>query len=1119
MPIFYNHMKKFNVLIIILIATSVAVGSGFFIKIKTEAASIVSLTSCGTLNQMGAVYQLQNNVDATGTCFSIQADNITLDLNGYTVTYGDQAPITIPNGSFENGTANWDFSKAPDASVQAGTFIPPTVWDGNYSVAFKLPITATNTITSAPVTLLGGVTYVPSAMFYNQADSQLSQTIEIDDAATGQVLSSFSNPGFITWRGFQLEYPNSYKPTTTESVVMKLSIGNGSPTATGYAYWDDARILLGPTNGIAARDCYNTGETTWSGSITYDQPCGGSANNFILKNGTITQGAGYGISSHAIGIYQVNYANNWQIFNNTLTVSGPKSQDFWAYESDPNLIIHDNKLISNVTTIERRDGFEGDLIYNSVYSNQQGATIYNNTLIGGPQGGIYSTGNGGDIYNNDINTNSKYTNDFGIAVGNNNANIYGNNIHPASGRGIVVSGTNDKIYNNTISVKELPQNQEYFGCEGSGAYGIQLRSSTDTEIYGNTVTSYADQCEARGIGLRTDPPLTLNNINIHNNTFTAIRVGSSSQKISDIDPYTATGTNISLSNNTFISDEYNYLDYWNGSSNLLLDSNTFAKGSNPASNYATFAFITGGASDLGMRNIDAVYQNGASGSSVYASANLTNGYSYSFTNEWRLHLTITNASGVPVSGANITVNDNTGAAVVSTTTAADGTAVFPLVQNKIYNTNDAVLSITPYTPHTLIVSAPNYNTYSASLTMDSPKTITVILSNKTSSDVNPPTLSGGSPSGTLSPGTTQTTLSVTTDENAICKYSTSPNTDYASMTDTFSTTGGTSHSTIAPGLTDGNSYAYYVRCEDVSGNADTSDYQISFSVAAAGGAPVEFPLRVGITAPTNFSGSYDDNHNRISLTWQNPSVSGFAKVIVVRKKDAIPASPTDGTVVYEGDSQQFTDTNVQADRNYYYAVFAYDNKSDVSESAKIEVIASAESEAARISVYNQFVPLDENLKRIYVQLAANEKISQQAKYALADFIENGSPSTVKMGAGERGAVLNSFKIAFNKLPRTESDWNDVLKIATGHVPTETNSALEKDNNAIFKKIYKRNPNLTSAYDKNAIMILTYGLAIGKRSILNEQRALTTYKNVFKKLPQTTEDWNALKAIAYSGAKR
>ena len=98
-------------------------------------------------------------------------------------------------------------------------------------------------------------------------------------------------------------------------------------------------------------------------------------------------------------------------------------------------------------------------------------------------------------------------------------------------------------------------------------------------------------------------------------------------------------------------------------------------------------------------------------------------------------------------------------------------------------------------------------------------------------DLTPPTLSNGSPSGTLSADTTSTTLSITTNENATCRYSTTTGTSYDSMTNTFTTTGGTNHSTTITGLTNGGSYTYYIRCQDEAGNANTTDYPISFSIA------------------------------------------------------------------------------------------------------------------------------------------------------------------------------------------------------------------------------------------------------------------------------------------------
>lgn len=101
------------------------------------------------------------------------------------------------------------------------------------------------------------------------------------------------------------------------------------------------------------------------------------------------------------------------------------------------------------------------------------------------------------------------------------------------------------------------------------------------------------------------------------------------------------------------------------------------------------------------------------------------------------------------------------------------------------------------------------------------------------SDVTPPVLSAGSPSSALSAGTTSTTVSVTTNENADCRYSTSSGVAYASMTSDFTTgQGTTAHSFTASGLTDGGNYGYFVRCQDPTGNPDTSDYSISFSVSS-----------------------------------------------------------------------------------------------------------------------------------------------------------------------------------------------------------------------------------------------------------------------------------------------
>lgn len=99
-------------------------------------------------------------------------------------------------------------------------------------------------------------------------------------------------------------------------------------------------------------------------------------------------------------------------------------------------------------------------------------------------------------------------------------------------------------------------------------------------------------------------------------------------------------------------------------------------------------------------------------------------------------------------------------------------------------------------------------------------------------DTTAPTLSNGAPSGSLSAGVTVATLSLDTDVASTCKYDTVASTAYASMTGTFDTTGGTTHSESVTGLSVGTQN-YYVRCIDALSNANTSDFTISFTVVAA----------------------------------------------------------------------------------------------------------------------------------------------------------------------------------------------------------------------------------------------------------------------------------------------
>jgi glucose/arabinose dehydrogenase len=127
----------------------------------------------------------------------------------------------------------------------------------------------------------------------------------------------------------------------------------------------------------------------------------------------------------------------------------------------------------------------------------------------------------------------------------------------------------------------------------------------------------------------------------------------------------------------------------------------------------------------------------------------------------------------------------------------------------------------------------------------------------TQQDLTPPVRSNGQPSGDLPSGTTFTNISLTTDEPSTCRYTTTPGTSYSAMTNVFSTTGVTAHSTQVAGLSDGGTYTFFVRCLDNAGNANSDDFNISFSVNTASPVNQSPTVNAGsdqtVTLPANAS--------------------------------------------------------------------------------------------------------------------------------------------------------------------------------------------------------------------------------------------------------------------------
>ncbi len=489
---------------------------GFILYAKIGYA--IDVTSCGNLGLSGT-YLLQNDVISAGSCFSITAPNVILDLNGHTVTYDNGNPIIVPNGSFETDlSGTWDLANAANSSRAPGTFLSPqTLYDGSYSIKVAVPAADQKIQSVEDVTLQANTTYSISGMVFNTTNNSIVMSISIDGTS---IIASQTGK---TNRGFQYISANYTTGSSLETHKINLTVTGATAVASGSLYFDDIKIQRSRVTGVVV------GNQSWWPLRPLDVKTYGGAKYVVIKNGKIVQGTGTSDYAHAVLIGP--QCETFDVNNVDFTVAGANSKVL-VTNAVYNALFHHNIINHNTKTIRSRDNSDGAAIWSNYAGS--GAQIYSNTFNTGIQHAVYLppndiTGTATKIFDNNITMQTKYTNDFAIwAEG---SQIYGNTINCGSGenscRGIWASGSNTKVYNNTISVQQLPRNQEYYGCEAYGAYGIQTEKGINTEIYGNTVTANAGICEAHAF--RANPGgggPGASNISVHDNIFIAIASGA-----------------------------------------------------------------------------------------------------------------------------------------------------------------------------------------------------------------------------------------------------------------------------------------------------------------------------------------------------------------------------------------------------------------------------------------------------------------------------------------------------------------------------------------------------------------------------------------------------------------
>src|SRR5690554_5994144 len=122
-----NHKRIMNILKIskskiLLLSAIILTGTQVFAEYtdtphREPADHEVAVSKPGSYSEPGTTYVLVNDIKSINSAIFLGKD-VTLDLNGYTITYADGEYEHVPNYDFEDGLKDWDFSKAPGAKLE-----------------------------------------------------------------------------------------------------------------------------------------------------------------------------------------------------------------------------------------------------------------------------------------------------------------------------------------------------------------------------------------------------------------------------------------------------------------------------------------------------------------------------------------------------------------------------------------------------------------------------------------------------------------------------------------------------------------------------------------------------------------------------------------------------------------------------------------------------------------------------------------------------------------------------------------------------------------------------------------------------------------------------------------
>ncbi|NTV50322.1 MAG: right-handed parallel beta-helix repeat-containing protein [Geobacteraceae bacterium] len=696
---------------------------------------------------------LQDDYVCDTTCFIVKGNNITLDFNGHTATFGNGNVATVANDTFSNwidGSTPTNWTLISGTATKTASKFPFGSWDA--------VISATASLKSTTFTLRGGKTYLGFA--FAQGASTDSYLIELKKASDNSVLFAKTVTGDYLNRGYadagDLDLLRQYKPTVDTAVYLQLTGFGTSPKTIGM---------------ISIKPAYDYGvvQDSYQKTTSYE-PDGpdyyGAANDVTIINGTISQGVGNGVRSNGIRYI----GTNWVISNMTINMNGINTHGIDCFYCISPTVTNSNINSTSLSVFNRMHGTGG-----MSFSMSKGShTITNNNISNVPQYGIfyYSCYAGNEsvtslISGNSISQNETVTEGYAIGIsGVLNTTIDNNNITPIKGRGILVdaaSGCNSPtpekgtknvtISNNNILGLYETRNAEYDEA-GLEVVGIRIRNwgssigrHENLIVKNNTITASTDVKGAhRAYGININASSATDNIAIHDNkiTVSASGTGKDANALSLQTVDMTTGGTLDIHHNTFTSSHQAVRFGGNDGSSVkgvTLRSNTLVQTGTPTVAPIEYGYWIG--PETGNSLLDTIYMTSFPSQFCWN----TSGQS-DLTVKWSANITIKNALGQFIPGATVTATDSKSNTYVGTTSDSGFVSiVLPEFkkEGKGLECSTAGLTTTTFAPYKLIAEKDGVASAIQNFAGTATGELEILLDVAGSFDTNSPTVSITSP--------------------------------------------------------------------------------------------------------------------------------------------------------------------------------------------------------------------------------------------------------------------------------------------------------------------------------------------------------------------------------------